>query len=150
MTTIAYINGVMAADSGVWTGEASTSWADKLARGWDGSLHGCAGNAAESESYLQWVRDGMTGESPKPRSVPDGKDDRSSFIVLIAKEGELISLLTADGFERYDAPYFSIGAGSVAALAAMFCGAGARKAIKAAKAHASGAFGKVKSISVYE
>lgn len=143
MTTIAYRDGVMAADSGAWHNSASHAWANKLARGPDGTLFGCAGSAAEAEAFLCWVRAGYEGDMPKPRA----KDEDSSFIVLRVPVGGPVELLTAFGTERYDAPYFAIGSGAETALGALFVGASAERAIEAAKEHASGAFGEVRTIS---
>jgi len=137
----------MAADSGSWMGDASIGWAMKLAKGHDGSLHGVCGNASECETYLEWVRNGMEGNSPTPRDIENSKDYSSSFLALIARPDARIEILTAHGSERYAAPYFAVGAGAVAALGAMFVGADAPTAIEAAKEHGSGAFGEVRTIS---
>lgn len=144
MTTIAYRDGVMAADSGCWNGDACHGWAEKLAKGPDGTLYGVSGDAAGCEGFLQWVRGGCKGDHPKPEKQGD-KD--SAFIVLIARPGEKLALLTCGGEERYAAPYFAIGAGAPAAFGALFMGATAKLAIKAAKTHGYGAFGKVRTIS---
>lgn len=145
MTTIAFRDGIMAADSGSWAGDASHGFAEKLARGADGTLYGVAGNAAESEGFLEWVRCGCNGSSPKPVYTADRKE--SSFIVLIARPGERIGLLSGGGEERYDAPYYAIGAGAVAAFGALFMGATAVQSIEAAKEHGVGAFGKIRTVN---
>ncbi|MDQ0135698.1 ATP-dependent HslUV protease subunit HslV [Neorhizobium galegae] len=143
MTTIAYRDGIMAADSGAWIGGAATPWAYKLAIGPDGTLYGVAGNAAEAERFLQWVRDGCHGEHPKAEPLPE---QYSSYIVLAAPVVGPIRVITARGDEVYHAPYFAIGAGSVAALGAMFANADAETAIQAAICHASGACGTIRTI----
>lgn len=143
MTTIAYRAGVMASDSGVWIDDACVEWAEKVAKGPDGTLYGVSGNAAQCSAYIAWVGGGCYGEEPRATFM---KDDRSSFIVLVAPADGPLRLRTAYGDEVYSAPYFAIGAGSVAALGAMFAGATAEQAIEAAKAHASGAFGPVQSV----
>lgn len=145
MTTIAYRDGVMAADSGSWAGDASHGWADKLARAEDGTLYGIAGDAAEAEGFLSWVRGGRNGEPPKPTYDADKKN--SSFIVLVARPGDRIGLISGGGEERYDAPYYAVGAGAPAAFGALFMGATAAQAIDAAKEHGIGAFGKVRTIT---
>jgi len=143
MTTIAYRNGVMAADSGSWIGDASISGAQKVAAGHDGTLYGVSGVAGHCCNYLAWVESGCAGSEPMPEVRPD---DGSSFIVLIAPPAGPLILRTAQGDEVYDTAYMSVGAGNVAALAAMFCGASAEQAIEAAIAHAPGAVGPVQSI----
>lgn len=145
MTVIAYRDGVMASDTGCWIGDASHGWADKLARASDGTLYGVAGSAAQGEGFLEWVRAGSPGKSPKPDAV--GERD-SSFIVLIALPDGTIEVLTAYGRERFrGAPYFSIGAASSVAFGALHAGATAVGAIEAALAHGSNAHGSVRSIS---
>ncbi len=143
MTTIAYRDGVMAADSGAWLGGAATPWAYKLAIGPDGTLYGIAGNAAEGERFLQWVRDGCQGDQPKAEPLPE---QFSSFIVLAAPVTGPLRVITARGDEVYHAPYFAIGAGAVAALGAMFAGGDAEVAVLAAICHANGANGSVRTI----
>lgn len=145
MTTIAFRDGVMASDSGSWSGDASHGWARKVAQGPDGTLYGTAGNAAECGEFLNWVDGGCVGERPKPETTNVEKNE-SSFIVLIARPGARIGLLTAKGEERYDAPYYAIGIGAPVAFGALFMGATAEQAIEAAKEHGAGAFGRVQSM----
>lgn len=140
MTTIAYRDGVMAADSGVWFGDGLAPWARKIVRDAEGTLYGVAGNAGQASDFIEWVLAGSVGEPPAAEKQDDGV---SSFIVMKVTRGGPVRILTAYGCEVYAAPYFSIGAGNVAALGAMFCGASAQRAIEAAIAHASGAIGPV-------
>lgn len=144
MTTIAFRAGIMAADSGAWMGDAHSSWARKIAVGPDGTLYGAAGNAAECFGFLAWVAAGAEGTAPAPRQQGE---NGSSFIVLAARPGQHIELITAYGIEAYlDAPYFAIGSGAVGALCAMKVGASACEAINAAIAHADGASGPVRYV----
>ena len=146
MTTIAYRAGIMAADSGSWAGDASHGWAQKLAKGPDGTLYGVAGNAAQCEGFLQWVNEGCHGPYPQAdREGTDGKD--SSFIVLAVTPGGLIRMITARGEERYQgAPYYAIGAAAPVAFGALFAGATAEQALEAAKEHGYGAFGRIRTL----
>lgn len=144
MTTIAYRDGIMAADSGSWQGGASHGWAMKLARGKDGVLYGVAGNAPEAMGFLAWVNSGYEGEQPKAEPLPDGGN---AFIVLAVAPGGPVRLIAARGEESYDAPYFAIGAGAPTAFGAFHAGASAYDAIEAAKEHGEGAFGAVRTIS---
>jgi hypothetical protein len=145
MTTIAYRDGVMAADSGAWAGDAAHGWARKLAKGPDGTLYGTAGNAAEATTFLDWVEGGCVGARPAAvREGEDGKD--SSFIVLAAPPTGRLILITARGEEKYDAPYYAVGGAAACAFGALFAGASAETAIEAAKEHGSSAFGRVQTI----
>ena len=143
MTTIAYRGGVMAADTGVWTGRACHVVARKLARGNDGTLYGCCGNAAEVNAFLKWVDGGYEGDMPRPRSDKDGE---SSFNVLKVARGGPINLITAYGEEEYEADYYSIGGGNATAFGALYAGATAEMAIRATIVHGSAAHGDVRSI----
>ncbi|MFD1944729.1 hypothetical protein [Paradevosia shaoguanensis] len=145
MTTIAYRDGIMAADSGSWMGDACHGWADKLAQGPDGTLYGAAGHAPEAMAFLEWVRAGADPATmPKPEAVGD---DGNSFIVLAVSPGGPVRLIAAKGVEAYDAPYFAIGGGSATAFGALWAGASAVEAIEATKEHGSSAFGRVRAIS---
>jgi ATP-dependent HslUV protease subunit HslV len=144
MTTIAYRNGIMAADSAAWIGDACVSPVRKLAKGKSGTLYGVCGCAAEAENFLRWVEDGESGEWP--RGVPE-TECRSSMIVLVAPTSGAIMLYTARGIETYDMPYFALGSGNVGALCAMHAGASAESALRACIAHANGASGDVQVIT---
>lgn len=145
MTTIAYRDGVMAADSGSWMGEASHGWAEKLAKGPDGTLYGVAGGAPEALGFLEWVKAGADPEAmPKAEALPD---DRNSFIVLAVSPGGPVRIIAARGVETYNAPYFAIGGGSATAFGALWAGASAADAIEATKEHGSSAHGRVLTIS---
>jgi hypothetical protein len=143
MTTIAYRNGVMAAESGVWIGDAAFPWARKLAKGNDGTLYGVSGSGTDAAAFLKWIEDGEEG--PMPRGRPIG--DEMSIVILKVPLIGPISSINAIGEEVYpDAPYIAWGAGATVALGAMFAGADAETAIKAALTHSSGAIGRVQSI----
>lgn len=143
MTTIAYRNGVMASDSGVWVGDCNYPWARKVARGKDGTLYGVAGNAAQAHAFLDAVDEGQE----LPKAVED-KQGNSSFSVLVARPGAKgVEIIRWDGVEKYPgAEYFALGAGACCALGAMYCGASAEQAITAAIAHAEGAVGPVQAM----
>lgn len=143
MTTIAYRAGVMAADTGVWTGEACHTVARKLARGPDGTLYGCCGNGAEVNAFLKWVDGGCQGDAPKPREEKDGTS--SSFLVMKVPRGGPIQIVGAHGEEEYEADYYSIGGGNATAFGALYVGASAEQAIRATIVHGSSAIGDVKT-----
>lgn len=148
MTVVVYRDGVMAADTGCWLGDAAHGWAEKVARAPDGRLFGCAGNAAQSEGFLEWVRAGAKGDAPLPDRV--GERD-SSFIVLVAHPNGMIEVKTAYGDERYrKTPYFAIGAGAPTAFGALWAGADAVGAVRAAIEHGSNAMGSVLKVSAAE
>lgn len=144
MTTIAYRNGVLAADSGVWIGEAALPFARKLAKGKSGTLYGVSGSAAEGAKFIAWVEAGEIGDCPRGEAI---EGDRSSFIAIAVAATGQVRLIVARGDEIYEAPYFAIGAGNVGALCALYAGADAIGAVEAAIAHAPGAMAPIQSIS---
>lgn len=143
MTTIAYRNGIMAADSGSRAGDAKQNWARKLAKGTDGTLYGACGNAAQCETFLGWVDDGCVGDPPAADKEPEG---HSSFLILVAPIHGRLQLITAYGVEKYKAPYFALGYDSGVAYGAMFTGANAPDAIAAAIEHGVGSSGPLAMI----
>lgn len=145
MTTIAYRDGVMAADSGGWIGDTVHPWTQKLAKGKDGSLWGASGTAAEIFAFLDAVV-----ESGDPRDWPRpnrGADGGASFIALRAARDGTLSLWGPDGVERFPgARYFAIGSGRDVAFGALWAGASYEDAIKAAATHSTGAILPVRTI----
>lgn len=142
MTVIAYRDGVMAADTGGWRGDAVMPWFRKVARGPDGSLYGCAGSAGRVSVFLAWVDGGEVGEMPGP-AQGDAKGT-SDFVVLICDKNERLAILTHEGFEiLHKAPYAAIGSCAEVCLGAMYAGGDAETAVRAALEHGSGAAGSV-------
>lgn len=135
MTTIAYRDGLLAADTGVCSNNGGcVAFMTKIAKGPGGILGGACGRGVFGEAFLAWVRSGRYGASPE------------------AKDGDLGIVVTPDGqIHAYEdggmvtlrGPYFAIGSGMSEALGAMFAGATAEQAIHAAMAHDDGTFGDV-------
>lgn len=144
MTTIAYRDGIMAADSGSHYGDIRQNWARKIAQGPDGTLYGTSGDAAQCDGFLRWVLDGCEGDQPVPDAINEGKD--SSFIILVVPVTGRIRLITARGEETYEAPYFAIGYDAGVAYGAMFAGKDAITAIDACIEHGTGSSGRVQTI----
>lgn len=147
MTVIAYRDGVMAADSGSFSGGRVHGFCKKLARADDGTLYGIVGSAAEAARFLSWVDSGREGDAPVPR-ISNAAENESAFYVLVARPGADPEMLTGFGVEPYfDAPYIAIGGASEAALGALHAGATARAAVLAAIEHSQWAHGPVRTIS---
>lgn len=141
MTIVVFRDGVMAADSGAWAGDASYAPVRKVGRGETGNLYGCAGSAGSVSKFFSWVDAGEIGDMPMPVSLGDGNNN---FIALIWRPGLGLSLLGGDGEEDLSlVPYMAIGAGSPAAFGAMFAGADAVTAVEATIAHGMNAIGPV-------
>jgi hypothetical protein len=133
MTTVAYRDGVMAADSGSWFSNVVYRSALKVARGPDGSLHGVTGNAGDAGQYIRWVLDGMPGDPPQPEAI-NREEGRSAFLALVVPpHGDVARVWTAYGWEdHHGVPFIAIGAGAEMAIGAMAAGASAERAVEIA------------------
>ena len=139
MTTIAYKDGVMAADSGSWIGDLVANGVVKVARGADGSLYGVTGYAGPCSGFIRWVNGGEKGAMPEPQET-DIKDNASTFIVLIARPDGEVQILSAYGVEDCGKlPFMAVGAGCVGAMCAMAVGASPQRAVQTVIDYANGA-----------
>lgn len=135
MTTIAYKDGVMAADSRAYSGDSTPiGHKTKIHRLEDGSLIGVSScKPGVPETFIKWVREGANIDKT-PNMVMD-------FLALHVKptitgDAEITfynSCFVAAG--PVFGPYFSIGSGEKYALGAFSMGADAVQAIQAACMH---------------
>lgn len=124
MTTIAYRNGVLAADTlGVYGGNVrETTGAQKIMRAKDGSLLALTGDFAVTHTYASQL---ARGETPAPLSKDSGR------VIHIAKSGK-ITVHEDGGSFPLGAKSFAYGSGSDAARGAMLMGANAVTAVRVA------------------
>lgn len=138
MTTIAYRSGVMAADTGMSSGGGRVGFTQKIARTLDGHLVAAAGSAAYAHAFKQWALGGEVGDPPKAKS--DGNYcDRG----LIVRATGQIEVYEEGGMFPVEASYVAMGSGAAEARGAMFCGATAEQAVRAAIEHDDGTFGDI-------
>lgn len=126
MTTIAYRDGVLAADTATWINDGNVRCpgrTGKLRRLSDGSLYSGAGASAQIEEFGNWLESGCKGDKPKA-------DDIS--VLHIRLDGTIV--LYAGELERVagEAPFYAVGSGASAALGAMMAGASAAEAVRIA------------------
>lgn len=141
MTVIAYRDGVMAADTLASDSVLKVAGLRKIARGPDGALYGCGGRASICCEILRWVDGGCEGERPALKREDDTAD------VLVVRPCGKVSIWTWAGDEDYPADcYLSIGSGSAVAMGAMFVGASAEDAVRAAIEHGIGCGGTVMAV----
>jgi ATP-dependent protease HslVU (ClpYQ) peptidase subunit len=131
MTCIAYRDGVMAGDRLVCGGDAKLYYAAKIVRGPDGALAGFAGLAPIGAAFLAWVRGGREGEQPKLSDDDKGVD----HAIIVEPDGRITKLEGTKAPFHIETPYIAIGCGGAEARGAMFVGAGAEMAVRAAIAH---------------
>ncbi|PIB91272.1 hypothetical protein [Caulobacter sp. FWC2] len=127
MTTIAYRDGVLAADTQSTCGNhRQPGEAIKVAVGPMGLGTAC-GSAAFCETWLAWVR----GDEPE-RPVPERADEHGGDCgILIHRDGRL-QLFEHNGAHFPAGAYFAEGTGMGPALGALYHGATAEQAIEAA------------------
>lgn len=133
MTTIAYKDGVLAADRAI-TGGGHVGTARKVwKRKSDGALVGGCGTVSVLQKWAQWFLDGERGNSPGL-----GTDEDSSSQMLVVRPNGKVEAHDRYGRAMYEAPYYALGSGCDYAMGAMAFGASARQAVAAATKHDHG------------
>lgn len=129
MTTIAYKDGVVAADSLVTEGSRRVGYTDKLYRLHDGSVVALAGSLSLIRPVLRWFENRRSRENP-PEEV---KDDGISEVVRFTPEGD-IEVYERGNIVPFDSlnEFYAFGSGASYALGAMTNGASPAEAVKIA------------------
>lgn len=126
MTTIAYRDGFLAADSQVTENDRICGHVQKIRR-IKGVLWGVCGCVIHMVAFNDWIMGGMEGEPPSMKT-PEGA--ASAAIVIVGNR-----LITFDehGTDHMPLPPFhAVGTGAPIALGAMQFGASAKQAVEAA------------------
>jgi hypothetical protein len=141
MTIIAYRDGVLACDTGTVRGNSRThTRVAKTVRAPDGRLAAACGFAGYMGKFLAWA---LTGEGEPPSAVsPQGATETHNTGVVFLPGG-CIHVYEDTGMHEATAPYYAIGSGSPEAMGAMFMGATAEEAVRAAMHHDSSCYGDV-------
>lgn len=122
MTTIAYRDGVMAADSLSTSDGIAMGTVAKAIRREDGAMCGAAGSTSLIRALLAWFENGEGGDKP------DLKDNGAQ--ALIIRPTGSTEWHDEFGFHVISAPFFAIGSGRDVALGAMAAGASAEEAVE--------------------
>lgn len=141
MTSIAYRDGVLAADSGVQSRGTRIGSVQKVFKAKDGSLLAYAGDANLAADVAEWVDGGLRHDS-----VPDTAD--RGTILWVQPDG---SVHIIDGGGKpypVEAPFYAEGSGEDLALGAMAAGASAVQAIEIAIHFDSGSSGPVQFVEL--
>lgn len=122
MTTIAYRDGVVAADGRSTRGGLILPGScTKLFRLDDGSIVAMVGDVALGYAYRDWLN------TPGDREKPDLGDSK----IVRFRLGQ-VSVHERDGYYVEEAPFCAWGSGSASALAALHMGASAQEAVQIA------------------
>lgn len=129
MSTIAFKDGVIAADSLVCMNEVRVASTSKIftAETPDGDRYAvCSvGNMGHDQSIVEWVERGF--QDPLP-----SMDENSSGIVIRASDGRVTKVYNHGISGDAKAPFYAWGSGFELALGAMAAGAGAVEAVEIA------------------
>lgn len=128
MTTIAYRDGVLAADTLACWGSNRDGFATKI-RKRGAVLAGVSGALSAGQAFLDWFSSGMKGDPP---AMPDGE---ASTFGLIVTPDDWVLIWGPRGWERTRNPTVAMGSGSEFAQGAMEMGASAEQAVRVAMVH---------------
>jgi hypothetical protein len=120
VTTIAYRNGILASDSLATSNGLRDSHTQKIHKIGPLLVAG-AGISAICTRFVQWVKDGMKGDSPW-----QGQDGGNSFIVM---PDEVILVFGENGPWKVERDFYALGSGEQVAIGAMAHGATAEEAV---------------------
>lgn len=136
MTTIAYRDGVIAADTQVSAGGARVGRVQKV-HNIRGVLVGASGTLSVCQRFTDWVRGGCKGDAP---ALKDEDGDGSEAFMVV---GDHIVSFGKHGPDVICADKYASGSGWHFALGAMEAGASAEDAVRIAMRLDSGSGGEV-------
>lgn len=138
MTTIAYRDGILAGDSGLYSGTTLMALVEKVFKFGNGILYGGAGDG--DDNALRKLL-GTKGIKATKVELAATHVTASALIVLPNKHVYYLSIEKGDNGEfeaeivKLEGEYFSVGAGADFALGAMAQGASAIAAVTSAAKH---------------
>lgn len=139
MTTIAYRDGVLAADSQITLGAMKVPGvAVKIGKTKGGVLYAGAGSVAACGKFFDWVN------SPDDGELPEGE---YAGLVILPK-GELMEIENGTFLPKMRQKFVAIGSGGGYALAAMYAGATATEAVKIATKLDINSSGPIKTLKL--
>jgi hypothetical protein len=123
MTTIAYKDGVMCADSLVNSNGCRIAYVTKILKH-DGWLFGASGTLADHQAFLRWAVTDRTDDPPQMH------EDTACIMC----QGTTVRAFERGKWDELNMPFYAIGSGAVYAMGAMQCGASAGQALAASVA----------------
>ncbi|WP_316196603.1 hypothetical protein [Bradyrhizobium sp. SZCCHNS3053] len=121
MTTVAYKDGMMAADTLMIKGSTKFGHVTKIVKRDDGALCGGSGNLNWVQAFHRWFLDGCVDAPPELSEYDNG---------LIARKGDPeVEVYEQGGSFRFKANWTAIGSGKEYAFGAMCAGASAEDAV---------------------
>lgn len=123
MTTVAFRDGVMAADSACHDGSTFTHRLQKIHRMPNGALAAFAGDVEQAMALFDWLKGGQRGRKPKSRDVS---------VLYVTPQRKILHYNGGRKAHVIAEPFYCIGSGADIAFGAMFAGADAKTAVRAA------------------
>jgi ATP-dependent protease HslVU (ClpYQ) peptidase subunit len=144
MSTVAYRNGIMAADSAGWSGDTYMGTHAKM-RQVGTRLVGCVGGLASIELFMEYMKKRTAAALQKLKEL-EHKTDQDSNQTTTTSDLDLAAIcVDSDGSVSIwdnslvpitvEADYYATGSGEEYALGAMAMGAAAEQAVRAAAHH---------------
>lgn len=127
MTTVAWCRGWLAADSNCSSGGTRVYRVRKIFRIEDGSLVGFAGDLSEGMKFVDWLDDGGDKEEKPGLQNVHG--------LVVKPSGRIILYEGGVPIVPKRPKYIAIGTGQATAMGAMWAGASAAEAVRAAIQH---------------
>lgn len=127
MTTIAYKDGVLAADTLATWGNSRDGYFGKIARRGP-YLAAVSGGMPAAQAFLDWFRRGCVGDAPQ---IPESPDNAKAFCVIITPD-DIVLTHTPWGWERTRNVDLAMGSGANYAQGAMAAGASPEEAVRIA------------------
>jgi ATP-dependent protease HslVU (ClpYQ) peptidase subunit len=137
MTVLAYRNGVLAADTSVWSNNVLSGEIVKIARRRDGALIGIAGSVAAGQTMIDHFLKADGLEIERPDEVE---------CIVVDQDGKIITY-DADHIAEVEAEFEASGAGYQIAHGALAAGASAEEAVAIAIQNHAKCSGDVISLS---
>lgn len=138
MTTIAFKDGVVAADTGLTAGGARLGYVTKIVRR-ELDVAGASGCASWASAFRKWFLDGEQGDPPPIKQ--DGQHDAAKGAIF--RHDGRINIFESGGSFELTTDMFALGSGGPEARGAMQYGASAEAAVRVAMALDEGTYGNV-------
>lgn len=131
MTTIAFREGVLAADTLVSNRGTNLGSVEKIYQRADGHMSAGSGGFSFTQKFIAWFLNGEIGDAPLPKL--EGENDEGHGYIF-RPSGEILTF-ESGGMNCIRADYWAAGSGRDIALGALWTGASAGDAVKAAITH---------------
>ena len=143
MTTIAFKDGFMSADTQAADNWGLVSHTSKLIRISDNCVAGIAGCSRQAFRFTERLKDGSVGGDDKP---PEG-----DFVVLVVTTNSIVVYYEDELFDDYTPEkMWAIGSGRLIAMGAMAAGATAQDAVRIASKWDEGTGGDIEVMRVWD